>query len=108
MAVILTESAAQHVRDSLAENGKAIGLRLAVHKTGCSGLGYSMDFAYAAGATDQVFESYGIKVLVDAKSLACIDGTVLDYIHEGLNETFKFHNPKVTSECGCGESFSVD
>jgi len=107
MAVMLTESAAQHVRDSLAQNSKAIGLRLGVRKIGCSGLGYTMDFADAIGTTDSVFVSHGIKVLVDASVLALIDGTEVDFARDGFNETFKFHNPNVTSKCGCGESFSV-
>jgi iron-sulfur cluster assembly protein len=107
MAIMLTESAAQHVRDSLAQNSKAIGLRLGVRKIGCSGLGYTMEFADVMGSTDRVFVSHGIKVLVDASTLALIDGTEVDFAREGFNETFKFRNPNVKSECGCGESFSV-
>jgi iron-sulfur cluster assembly protein len=107
MAVTLTESAAKHVRDSLAQNGQGIGLRLGVRKTGCSGLAYTLDFAEATGETDHVFESHGVTVVVDAKSLDFIDGTEVDYSRDGINEAFKFRNPRVKTECGCGESFSV-
>jgi iron-sulfur cluster assembly protein len=107
MAVTLTESAATHVRDSLAQNGQGIGLRLGVRKTGCSGLAYTIDFAEAIGETDQVFESHGVTVVVDAKSLDFIDGTEVDYTRDGINEAFKFRNPRVKTACGCGESFSV-
>ena len=107
MAVTLTKSAAKHVRSSLAQNVRAIGLRLGVRKTGCSGLAYTMDFAAAIGETDRVFESLGVIVVVDAKSLDFIDGTEVDYTRDGINEAFKFRNPKVKSECGCGESFST-
>lgn len=107
MAVTLTENAAKHVRDALARNGQAIGLRLGVHKTGCSGLAYTIDFADAIGETDRIFESHGVTVVVDAKSLDFIDGTEVDYTRDGVNEAFRFHNPKVKSECGCGESFSI-
>jgi iron-sulfur cluster assembly protein len=107
MAVTLTTSAAMHVRDSLAQHGQAIGLRLGVRKTGCSGLAYTLDFAETIGETDQVFESHGVTVVVDAKSLDFIAGTEVDYTRDGINEAFKFRNPKMKSECGCGESFSV-
>ena len=107
MAVTLTECAANHVRDSLARNNRAIGLRLGVRKTGCSGLAYTMDFAEAIGETDRVFESHGVSLVVDARSLDFMDGTELDYTRDGINEAFRFRNPRVKSECGCGESFSV-
>ena len=105
MAVTLTESAAKHVRDYLVQNGQAIGLR--VRKTGCSGLAYTLDFAETIGETDQVFESHGVAVVVDARSLDFIDGTEVNYSRDGINEAFRFRNPRVKSECGCGESFSV-
>jgi iron-sulfur cluster assembly protein len=58
-------------------------------------------------ADDQVFESHGEKVIIDPKSLAYLDGTELDFVKEGLNEGFKFNNPNVRGECGCGESFNI-
>ncbi len=107
MAVTLTETAAAHVRRSLAKRGKGAGLRLGVRTSGCSGKAYVLEFVDAVQPEDQVFESHGVKVVVDPKSLVYLDGTVLDYAKEGLNEGFKFDNPNIKGECGCGESFAV-
>lgn len=107
MAVTLTEKAAEHVSRFIAKRGKGVGVRLGVKTTGCSGLAYKLEFVDQAAAEDLAFESHGVKVLVDPKSLPYIDGTELDYAREGLNEGFKFNNPNVKSECGCGESFKV-
>jgi len=108
MAITLTEKAASHVQSFLAKRGKGIGLRLGVRTSGCSGMAYKLEFADAANPEDLQFESHGVKVLIDPKSLPYIDGTELDYTREGLNEGFKFRNPNVTGECGCGESFTVN
>ena len=107
MSITLTEKAASHVTGYIARRGKGIGLRLGVRTTGCSGMAYKLEFADQANPDDLEFESYGVKVLVDPKSLPYIDGTELDYAREGLNEGFKFRNPNVKDECGCGESFNV-
>lgn len=107
MSVTLTTTAAEHVARSLERRGRGIGLRLGVRTTGCSGLAYKMEFADQANPEDQVFESQGIKLLIDAKSLVYIQGTELDYTREGLNEGFKFRNPNEKETCGCGESFKV-
>jgi iron-sulfur cluster assembly protein len=107
MAITLTESAARHVSRYLERRGKGIGLRLGVRTTGCSGLAYKLEYADAPAPEDHTFESYGVKVLVDPRSLSYIDGTELDFVREGLNEGFRFNNPNVKSECGCGESFKV-
>ena len=103
----LTENAARHVSNYIAKRGRGMGLRLGVKTTGCSGLAYKIEFADAANPEDQQFESHGIKVLVDPKSLAYLEGTELDYTREGLNEGFKFTNPNEKDRCGCGESFHV-
>jgi iron-sulfur cluster assembly protein len=105
--ITLTEKAAQHVQGYIAKRGKGVGLRVGVRTSGCSGLAYKLEFADTVNAEDHQFESYGVKVLVDPKSLQYIDGTELDYTREGLNEGFKFRNPRVKDECGCGESFNV-
>jgi iron-sulfur cluster assembly protein len=105
--ITLTEKAAEHVRGFLEKRGKGVGLRLGVRTTGCSGLAYKLEFADAANPEDVAFECHGVRVLVDPKSLQYIDGTELDYAREGLNEGFKFRNPNVKDECGCGESFNV-
>jgi iron-sulfur cluster assembly protein len=107
MAVTLTQKAAGHVQDFLARRGKGVGLRVGVRTSGCSGMAYRLEFVDAPNPDDVQFESHGVKVVVDPKSLAYIDGTELDYTREGLNEGFKFRNPNVKDECGCGESFNV-
>ena len=107
MAVTLTEKAATHVQNFLARRGKGVALRLGVRTTGCSGMAYKIEYADAVGPNDQQFESHGVKVVIDPKSLPYLDGTELDFAREGLNEGFKFNNPNVKDECGCGESFNV-
>ena len=107
MAVTLTEKAASHVQGFLAKRGKGVGLRLGVRTTGCSGLAYKLEFADDVKPEDQSFESNGVRVLIDPKSLAYLDGTELDFVREGLNEGFKFNNPNEKDRCGCGESFNV-
>lgn len=107
MAISLTASAAKRVRNYLDRRGHGVGLRVGVRKTGCSGYAYVIDYADSIGDQDTVFEDGGVKVIVDAKSLSLIDGTEVDYVKDGLNEAFKFRNPNVKGECGCGESFSI-
>ena len=107
MSVTLTEAAAKHVSRYLVKRGKGIGVRLGVKTTGCSGLAYKLEYADDMAAEDIVFEHLGVKVLVDPKSLPYIDGTELDFVREGLNEGFKFRNPREKDRCGCGESFRV-
>ena len=107
MAITLTERAATHVQDFLSKRGKGVGLRLGVRTTGCSGMAYKLEYADGLNPDDHSFDSHGVKVIVDPKSLPYIDGTQLDFAREGLNEGFKFSNPNVKDECGCGESFNV-
>jgi iron-sulfur cluster assembly protein len=107
VAITLTPSAAEHVSGSLTKRGKGVGLRVAVRTSGCSGLAYKLEYADEIRADDHRFDSHGITVVVDPKSLPYLDGTELDYAREGLNEGFKFNNPNVKDECGCGESFNV-
>ena len=107
MAVTLTEKAATHVQNFLARRGKGVALRLGVRTTGCSGMAYKLEYADAVAADDTQFESHGVKVVIDPKSLPYLDGTELDFAREGLNEGFKFNNPNVKDACGCGESFNV-
>lgn len=107
MAVTLTTSAANRVQKFLSQRAKGVGLRLGVRTSGCSGLAYTLEFADEFNADDIQFESRGVTVLIDPKSLAFLDGTELDFVREGLNEGFKFNNPNIKSQCGCGESFNV-
>jgi iron-sulfur cluster assembly protein len=105
--ITLTERAAAHVSTFIAKRGKGVGLRLGVRTSGCSGMAYKLEYADAVNPGDHTFESHGVKVVVDPKSLAYLDGTELDFAKEGLNEGFKFNNPNVKDQCGCGESFNV-
>lgn len=107
MAISMTAASARHVRGYLDNRGKGIGIRLGVRTSGCSGMAYTLEFADETQPEDLVFESEGVKVLVDPKSLLYLDGTELDYTREGLNEGFKFNNPNVKDACGCGESFNI-
>lgn len=105
--ITLTENAARHVQGYIAKRGKGLGLRVGVKTVGCSGMAYKVDFADVLQAGDVRFESHGVALFVDPKSLAFIDGMEVDYARDGLKEGFKFTNPNVKAECGCGESFSV-
>ncbi|MSQ80913.1 MAG: iron-sulfur cluster assembly protein IscA [Candidatus Methylopumilus sp.] len=107
MAISITQKAAERVEKYLKHRGKGIGLRLGVKTTGCSGMAYTLEFVDETLPEDQIFESHGVKIMIDPKSLVYIDGTELDFEKEGLNEGFKFNNPNVKAECGCGESFTV-
>jgi iron-sulfur cluster assembly protein len=107
MTVTLSPAAADRVRSFLAARGHGLGLRLAIKRTGCSGYAYVVNYAEELGPDDTVFEVRGVKVVVDAASLPLVDGTEVDFVKQGLNEAFKFRNPKARSECGCGESFSL-
>lgn len=107
MAITLTEKAAEHIKKSLAQRGSGEGLRLGVRTSGCSGMAYVLEFVDEIGSEDKVFENHGVKIVVDPKSMVYMDGTELDFTREGLNEGFKFNNPNVKDECGCGESFTI-
>jgi len=108
MAISLTQSAATRVRSFLEKRGRGVGLRIGVRRSGCSGYAYTIDYADAIDAEDVVFDRDGVKVIVDQESLGLIDGTEIDFVKDGLNEAFKFRNPNVKGECGCGESFTVE
>ncbi|MFN1147194.1 iron-sulfur cluster assembly protein IscA [Serratia liquefaciens] len=107
MSITMSDSAAQRVQAFMNNRGKGLGLRLGVRTSGCSGMAYVLEFVDEMNDDDIVFENKGVKVIIDGKSLVYLDGTELDFVKEGLNEGFKFYNPNVSSECGCGESFNV-
>jgi iron-sulfur cluster assembly protein len=107
MSVSVTPKAATQIRKALLKRGGGVGLRVAVKTSGCSGYAYALEFADAATPDDLTFESEGVQLLVEARSLALVDGTQLDWVREGLNEGFKFNNPNASATCGCGESFNV-
>jgi len=107
MAITLTPAAVDRVRQFMASTPHALGLRFGVRKSGCSGWAYVVDIATAANDDDVVFEQDGVSVRVDADSLAAVDGTEIDFVKQGLNQSFVFRNPQVEAECGCGESFTT-
>ncbi len=107
MGISVTPKAATQIRKALSQRGSGVGLRVAVKTSGCSGYAYALEFADATTADDLSFQSEGVTLLVEARSLPMLDGTQLDWVREGLNEGFKFHNPNASATCGCGESFAV-
>jgi iron-sulfur cluster assembly protein len=107
MTIRLTESAAKQIQAQLAKRGKGVGLRVGVKKIGCSGWGYTYDFADALNAEDQAFDAHGARVVVDKEALAFLDGSTVDFVREGLKQVYRIENPNVDATCGCGESFSV-
>ncbi|SFW24899.1 iron-sulfur cluster assembly accessory protein [Nitrosovibrio sp. Nv17] len=107
MAITLTENAAKQIRKQLARRGRGVGLRVGVKKVGCSGFAYTFDYADEPGADDRVFECHHASVVVDSASLPLLDGSRIDFVREGLSDSFRFENPNVDSTCGCGESFSL-
>ncbi len=107
MAITLTESAAARVKSYMVSEADHRALRLGVRTTGCSGYAYVVDLVDEVTGDDHVFESQGVTIVVDEKSISLVDGTCIDFREDGLSATFAFHNPNVKGECGCGESFSV-
>ncbi|GAB6046642.1 iron-sulfur cluster assembly protein IscA [Methyloparacoccus murrellii] len=107
MSITLTESAARQVAKQLQKRGTGLGLRLGVKKSGCTGFAYVVDYADAAGDEDEIFEQHGVKVVVHRDTLPYLDGMTVDFRREGISEAFRFDNPNVKAECGCGESFAV-
>ena len=107
MAITLTENAAKQIQSQLAKRGKGLALRIGVKKVGCSGLAHTFDIADEIRAGDHTFESHNARVVLDAGSLLVLDGSRIDFVTEGLKQMFKFDNPNVESECGCGESFNL-
>lgn len=105
--ITLTEAAIKRVEEMMAKRASGVGLRVGVVKSGCSGYAYALDYADTLNDDDTVFEQGGVKVVVDEASLPMLEEVELDFVKQGLNQSFKFNNPNVVSECGCGESFSV-
>jgi iron-sulfur cluster assembly protein len=108
MTIQITEPARRRMHDFLARSPQAAGVRFGVRRTGCSGFGYVVELAETRKDGEQVIQVDGVPLVVDAGSLALVDGTVIDFQRQGLNASFVFHNPNATGECGCGESFTVD
>jgi len=107
--ITLTELAATKVRDLINKRGSGLGIRIGVKTTGCSGLAYTLEYVdQGLVAKDYFsFESHGINIWVDGKSLVFVDGMTVDWKRQGLNEGFDFINGKEAARCGCGESFTI-
>ncbi|HKS33759.1 MAG TPA: Fe-S cluster assembly scaffold SufA [Enterobacteriaceae bacterium] len=103
----LTPEAAEHIRALAAKQEGVLGVRLGIKQTGCAGFGYVLDTVTEPEKDDLVFERDGARLYVPLQAMPFIDGTTVDYVREGLNQIFKFNNPKAQHECGCGESFGV-
>ena len=108
MSITLTESAARQITTRITERGEAIGLRLGVKRTGCSGFAYEVNVADHLAQEDVLLENRGLKIVVNFEHLPLLEGTEVDFVRQGLCDSFHFRNPNVSGECGCGESFSVD
>ena len=110
LSVNVTPRAAKEIRDQLAKRAQSnpqSGVRLGVKGGGCSGMSYVIEYCDQPRTRDQVFEVDGAKVYVDPKSLVYLNGTTFDFVDTFQQKGFRFVNPQVKSECGCGESFSV-
>lgn len=107
MTIQITESAAKQIKAQITKRGKGLGLRVGVRKNGCSGWAYTYDYADAIAPEDRVFEAFDTRLVVDQESLDFLSGSTLDFVRDGLKQTFRLENPNVDATCGCGESFSV-
>lgn len=105
--ISITETAANKIKQQLEKRKKGLGIRVGVKTTGCSGLAYTIEFVDVADTHDTLFESFGVKLFIDKKSLVYLNGSIMDYMKKGLNEGFEFINPNEKDRCGCGESFTV-
>ena len=107
----LTEEAAKHIR-YLSNKKELLGIRLSVKKSGCAGLSYVIEAVNASENNcldrDLIYERNGARLYVSLKVMPFVDGTTIDYVQEGLSQFFKFDNPKMKNECGCGESFGIE
>ena len=107
MTMTLTEKAALQIQRQLEKRGKGIGLRIGIKKVGCTGLAHTFELADEIRPDEHSFESHGARILVDPESLVVLDGSHIDFVTDGLKQSFKFDNPNVENECGCGESFNA-
>ncbi len=107
--ITVTDTASKQIKKLLAKRGKGIGIRLGVKTTGCSGLAYTLEYVDSYTAEEGVtnFAQPDFVVLVDAKSLVYLQGLIVDWVRNGLNEGFEFRNPNERDRCGCGESFRI-
>lgn len=107
MGLSLTAGAATEIRRMIDERGQGVGIRVVVEPSECSGLSYGLQFVDETSGNDIVFESHGTKLVTDAKSLALLDGSEIDFVSDGESSGFDIRNPNVRRSCGCGDSFYV-
>jgi iron-sulfur cluster assembly protein len=105
--LVVSVSAAKHLAAQLAKHPSAVAVRLAARPSGCSGFRYRVDPTVAVHDGDTVFDSGGVRIVVDAASLPYVQGTALDVVDAGLSRRLRFDNPNAKQTCGCGESFGV-
>jgi|SRR6056297_2094598 len=105
--VTMTQNALRHVRKQVDQHPAAIGIRLAIRKSGCSGFKYETQWVEEPSGDDQIFHIDGVDVYVHHEHLVLVNGIEIDFVTEGVNSVFQFRNPNATAECGCGESFTV-
>lgn len=106
--ITVTEAAVEKIKGLIEKDGNSqSGLRMGIVGGGCSGFQYNLAFESNAGEMDQVIETAGIKVFVDAKSCLYLSGVILDYSDGLMGAGFKIENPNAKTTCGCGESFSA-
>jgi iron-sulfur cluster assembly protein len=106
-SITLTPAAAKQIRSQIAKHGSSIGLRVGLKPVGCSGYAYTYALADEVRDNEQRIEAHGATVLIGKADLLSLDGACLDFVTEGLKQTFQFDNPNVSNTCGCGESFSL-
>lgn len=107
--ITVTDTATKKIKQQFTKRGHGVGIRIGVKTTGCSGLAYTIEYVdkYTAEVGVTNYAQKDLVVLVDAKSLAYLNGLTVDWVRNGLNEGFEFINPNSKGECGCGESFRV-
>jgi iron-sulfur cluster assembly protein len=107
--ITLSETAARRVRSQLEKRGRGLGITIGVTTTGCSGLAYKLEYVDELPAAGEYmsFNSHGVIIFVSQRDLVYLDGLVMEWRRNGLQEGFEFNNPNSKSECGCGESFRI-
>jgi len=107
MSLYVTQKAADRIKKFIEKNPSAVGFKINIKKTGCSGWGYEVELPKTLEANDVIYEDKGVNLIASKETLEVIDGTIIDFEQQGINHVFVYKNPKATGECGCGESFTI-
>lgn len=105
--ITLTEKATDKIKKSIQKRGKGLGVKIGVKTTGCSGLAYTLEYLDTLSTDLLEYDNEGAKVFVSPKDIVYLNGLIVDYVRNGLNEGFEFKNPNERDRCGCGESFRI-